>query len=150
MEEEDFGKFLNLSLRYLSFRPRSRKEVENYLQKKKVSDRVVQLVISKLEETGFIDDQKFAQWFVEQRSRFNPRGKQVLVYELLTKGINRVLVDEAVSMVDESALIERLVARKRDRLKNLPARERRLRVLRYLQSRGFTWNQVKGVIDEKG
>ena len=73
---EEFEKFYNQALRFLSYRPRSEKEVRNKLkiksEKLKIEDSTVTIdkIIQKLKEYNFINDLEFAKKWVEERLRF--------------------------------------------------------------------------------
>ena len=52
----DFEKFYNIALRFLAYRPRSEKEVRDYLTRKKNESSIIERVIVKLREQKFVDD----------------------------------------------------------------------------------------------
>ena len=60
LESEVFDKYYNLALRFLSFRPRSEKEVLNYLRQKnkktkgKLSEKTIAQIMARLTELNFI------------------------------------------------------------------------------------------------
>jgi len=86
--------------------------------------------IPKLIELDLIDDQKFAQWWVEQRVNSNPRGNIGLKAELQQKGIDREIIDSVLLSKDqETDLAKKLLAKK-----NLD----KPRAQRLLLSRGFS------------
>src|SRR3990167_7384562 len=97
-ENEDLQRLLNSAYFYLKFRPRSKKEVHDYLLKKikkrRWSTDDVEKVIEQLEEQNFINDKEFVRWFVDQRNRSKPKGKFVLKAELLRFGIAKDLIDQ--------------------------------------------------------
>lgn len=163
--DSDFGKVINRVLHFLSFRPRSRTEVERYIRaldlprrqaglktlRTKDLESVNERVIKKLEEWGYINDEEFARWLVGQRTQAkNPKGPVALKLELLKKGIDRSLVDELVSSTQVKFDDERLgnILEKKDRgFRSLPALKRRKRLYDFLLRRGFTYGQVKGAVD---
>ena len=53
---DNFTKLLNKTYRFLSYRQRSIKEVDDYLAKKKASSLDSKRIINKLKEQKFLDD----------------------------------------------------------------------------------------------
>ena len=68
-------------MRFLSYRPRSEKEVKEKLkikyQKSNIKDLtlIIDKVIQKLKEKKFINDNEFAKGWIENRLRFKPRKR---------------------------------------------------------------------------
>ncbi len=69
-------RYYNLSLRYLSYRPRSEKEVFDYLMLKTKNlkleniEELVGRIITKLKKVKFLVDREFARFWVELRTKF--------------------------------------------------------------------------------
>jgi regulatory protein len=139
-EEE---KFLNLTYRYLSYRPRSEKEVVNHLTKKKVNKKTIAKIISRLKKQDYLDDEEFALWWIDQRQRFRPRSRYFLKSELIKKGVERKIIDQALTKVDEEALVDKIILKRKSRLKNLEPFQARKKLIGYLQRRGFSWEIIK-------
>src|SRR5690606_4503879 len=75
-EEEEASKSFDAALNYLSFRPRSKKEMENYLYKKGFSEAAVESTLNKLENYGYIDDFEFASSWTKSRLNNRPMSKR--------------------------------------------------------------------------
>ncbi|MFH1841099.1 MAG: regulatory protein RecX [Candidatus Shapirobacteria bacterium] len=123
--------------RFLSFRPRSEKEVADYLVRKKIP---LGPIIKKLKRLKLLDDREFARWFLEQRASFKPKGKMALKQELYQKGIARELVEELLAEVDEASEARKIMEKK----KLLPEK-----MMALLARRGFSWETIKDVQREK-
>lgn len=139
-EEE---KFFNLAYRYLSYRPRSEKEVVDHLTKKKVNEKTIAQIVTRLKEQDYLDDKEFALWWVDQRGRFRPRSRYFLKSELIKKGIERKIIDQVLAKVDEEALVDKIILKRKSRLKNLEPSQARKKLIGYLQRRGFSWEEIK-------
>ncbi len=108
------------SLNFLSFRPRSRKEIEERIHRyaKDLSIETQQTissrVIHKLAKLDLIDDQKFADWFVQNRKRHRPRSKLQILQELLQKGVSKEDALRALEAASYSELeeIQKVIAKK--------------------------------------
>ena len=81
-KDEDFQKLLNYAYFFLKFRPRSKKEIENYLYKKiqkhHWSQDDVKEVIRRLEDLELVNDKNFIKWFVGERILLKPKSKYIL------------------------------------------------------------------------
>jgi regulatory protein len=73
--------------RFLGTRPRSRWEVEQRLRRAGAEPAVIAATLIRLERIGFVDDEAFARWWVDQRDRHAPRGRTALETELRTKRV---------------------------------------------------------------
>lgn len=157
---EDFGKFYNFALRFLSYRPRSEKEVKDRLklkaQKSKVkittqNSKVIDEVIQKLKEKKFINDEEFAKNWIESRLKFKPRSLRLIKLELKQKGIDPETIEKLVArrgsqVADDLESAKRLIERRMSRSRNKFGMTRE-KLGRYLASKGFNWDTIKKAID---
>jgi regulatory protein len=151
---DDFEKFYRASLNYLSFRPRSEKEMRDYLVKKKCDEQTTKRIIESLLRTKFLDDEEFARRFVEQRTKFKPKANRIIKYELKQKGIAKALIDQLFENKEESVASDfskalDLAQRKMPRFAKVEDKRKVYEKMgRYLASKGFDWDTVKEVIDQ--
>lgn len=90
------------AMRYLGIRPRSTREIRDYLRGKEYAPETVETAIGRLTARGYLDDAAFARWWAENRSQFRPRGPHLLRQELRRKGIESATVDDALTEHAES------------------------------------------------
>ncbi len=154
-------RFYNFALRFLSYRPRSEKEVRDRLklkiQNSKVkittqNSKVIDGVIQKLKEKKFINDEEFAKGWIESRLRFKLRSLRLIKMELKQKGIdtetiNNLINDEGL-MINDLENAKKLIEKRIERLKGLNRQKIYEKLGRYLASKGFNWDIVKKSIDE--
>jgi regulatory protein len=149
-----FDKYYNLSLRYLSYRPRSEKEISDYLKKKadrypNLTEEIIVQIVEKLKSYEFIDDSKFAKFWIEQRSKYKNKPARVIRFELLQKGIDRELVDDLLEEIDTKSFdlenAKKLAERKWEFYRNLEPKKRREKVMNYLLRKGFSYDLVKKI-----
>ena len=128
------------ALNYLSFRPRSRQEVRQYLRRKETTPEIIEAVIARLEALNLINDEQFASFWVESRERFNPRGARALRHELRAKGVERDVADAAVDAEQDDERALRAGRKKAQLLARQPGMDYntfRTRLGPFLQRRGF-------------
>jgi regulatory protein len=150
---DDFEKFYKASVRFLSFRPRSEKELRDYLVKKKCDDVISKRIIDSLTRDKFLNDEEFTRWWVEQRTILKPKAVRVIKYELKQKGINKDLIDSFFESDEnsnsdfEAAL--KLAEKKMPRYARFDDRKVIYEKMgRFLASKGFDWDTIKAVIDQ--
>ena len=154
---EDLLFLLNKAYFFLKFRPRSEKEVRDYLYKKiktkHWSRSDADKVLQELKEEDLIDDAKFVDWFVRSRTTLKPKGQRLLTRELKQKGIGDELIEKYFSenTVDEEKLALQILQKRWPRYKNFDSRKRFEKVVSFLLRRGLSFELAKktyeGIID---
>lgn len=155
---DDFEKYLNSALRFLSFRPRSEKEIRDKLIGKKAPQEIIERVITSLKDHKFLNDEDFARWFIEQRLRFRPKGLRIIKLELKQKGIDSEIIESAISNLstdDEGGVpsndlesAKKLVEKKISKYIGLEKQVIYQKLGAFLARRGFNWDTIKKSIDE--
>lgn len=139
---------LQQAMLFLSYRPRSEKEIRQNLQKHEIPEDVVEETIERLRENGLANDNKFARVWVENRNTFRPRSRRVLTMELRQKGLDDETVQAAVSNVDENALAYESARKRAGRFKSLEWGEFRKKLSEYLARRGFPYSVIAPVVTQ--
>lgn len=135
--ERAFGAVLN----YLSYRPRSRREIGHYFRRKKIEPEVAEALTERLQRLGLVDDRAFARYWVENRLAFRPRGSRALRMEMRQKGLESDVIDDALEgLQDEEALAHEVGLKKVHSLTGLEEREFFRKMVGFLQRRGFGYD----------
>lgn len=130
----------NAALNFLSFRPRSRRELEDYFRRKKVPPETVGAVVERLERVGLLDDREFARFWVENRQTFRPRGSRALRVEMRQKGLAGEIIDDTLATITDEEVPAYEAARKKLRsVQGLEEREFFRKLVSFLQRRGFPY-----------
>lgn len=145
-QEDEYERAKAAILNFLGHRPRSRREIENKLREKEFSPQSVEKAIERLEALNYIDDRAFAKYWMNQRNHFKPRSRFALQQELAQKGVDREIIDEIVSDVDELDAATRAAEKKLYRFRSLPEDEFRKKLGGFLQRRGFGYEIVNEVL----
>lgn len=127
------------ALRLLSYRPRSEREIRERLTKRGVQAEIQDATVTRLKETGLIDDEAYARSFAESRLRTSPRGRRLIAAELRTKGVSKPIADEATVDIDEREAAHRAAARRARGLTKASFTEFRRRLGDFLVRRGFDY-----------
>ena len=145
-EITDPGPVVEAAAAFVAVRPRSVTETRQRLRRLGYPQVLVEQVIERFGQIGYLDDESFARVWVESRDRARPRGQNALRRELALKGVSRQVVDEVLG--ERSAAAEQthpdliaaaaLLRRKRAALEREPdERKRRQKAYMLLARNGF-------------
>jgi regulatory protein len=150
--ESQFGKVYARTLEYCLMRPHSAKEVRDYLYrktrdtriktgdiKKGVPVEITTRVFDRLAEKGYIDDEKFTRYWVENRNLNKGVSKRKMQAELRTKGVETSIIDRFLTQSTRSD---------DDELQKIIAKKRRhyaddQKFMQYLARQGFDYDTIK-------
>lgn len=135
------------ALDFLGYRPRSRAEVATYLKKRGMDEEQIEALVQRLERAGLLDDAAFAQYWVENRERFKPRGARALRYELRRKGLAAAEIEKALESLDASDSAYRSASRKAEQLRHLDRQTFSRKLIDYLARRGFDYHVAQEAAD---
>ena len=145
---------LAYAVNFLSFRPRSRQEVDEALRKHAVSPTVREEVLERLAEMKLIDDVAFAESWIHFRTvAANPKGRLGVRQELREKGLEEAVIDAAIEEYYTNEMEQQLVKtffdKSLDKFRRMPKenRERELKKLASrLEYRGFSAAAIYSVV----
>lgn len=168
--ESQFGKLYARALEYTMMRPHSAKEVRDYLWRKtrtikklkKPSDRqkakgdfeskvieipgvsqpIADRVFARLVEKGYIDDNKFARYWVENRNQTKGTSRRKLTNELRVKGVDPAIIESALAETarsDEDEL-KKIIAKKQNKYSD------QQKFIQYLARQGFSFDDIKSAL----
>ncbi len=138
-------------LRLLSYRGRSRREAEDYLQRRGFDSAVISNVISEMEQWSYIDDRRFAVEFIESCLR-RGWGPLRACFALLAKGISRETVDESIahyySPEKEAAMARKVLSKRVSSGADRTDKGWIRRQVAFLQRRGFHDQVICKILQE--
>ena len=130
---------------YLARRFHSERELLIKLKQKSYEERLIKLVLNELREKSFIDDQVFANHFIEEKLKKKRWGKNKIRAALFSKGVSASIIDEVLksfdSEEDQNEAAIGLVQKKYENLKKRETDNRKLKqkLIAFLLSRGFEY-----------
>lgn len=138
-QQDERNKAYDKAIRFLGYRSRSQAEVTRYLRDKGYAAEVVDETVNRLIEQEYLNDELFARFWLDNRERFRPRGRQALRYELRQKGVSDEIIDTILTDLDEDELAWTAVESKLPRWRDLAEQELRKRIVDFLSRRGFSY-----------
>jgi len=149
--DDNYIKAKNMALRYIERAYKTEKEMKDKLINKGYDEATIKRVISFLKEYNFIDDRKYADMYIKAKQKNS--GKNKIKYDLLKRGINQSIVDSVTESLtseceEDSA---RVLAEKKYKAiikREVDRRKIYEKLLRFLVSKGYTWELSKSVIEK--
>lgn len=147
---DEVSRATNQAVRLLGFRPRSRSEISTRLRRNGFSDEAISAAIEKMVDYGYVNDEDFASFWVENRQQHRPRGRRALKDELRERGVPPEIIDRAIDEadIDEFGAALELARQRSERLQGLEHQVWRRRLAGFLQRRGYGWDIVRQVLQE--
>lgn len=161
-DASEFGKLYQRTLEWVLTRPHSIRETRDYLKRRKfkrvqlnrqrereekkplpeIQDETIELVMARLIEKRYLDDQKFAKFFVENRYIRKGISQKRLRMELKRKGVSDDKI--AIALVEvprvEEEEIAKMIAKKR-------AKYNDFKLVNYLVRQGFDFQKAKTAVE---
>lgn len=159
----EFGKLYQRTLEWVLTRPHSIRETRDYLRRRQIKrrqlnrqrerkekkplaeleDATMQLVIERLIEKKYLNDQKFAEFYVENRYVSKGISHKRLRMELQKKGVAAEMISAAMAKVErnEDEEIMKVIAKKRRKYNDF-------QLVGYLVRQGFNFLQAKDAVEK--
>lgn len=104
-----------------------------------VSQAIATRVYDRLVEKGYIDDEKFTRYWVENRNMTKGMSRRKLQAELRAKGVESSVIEKhlAESPRDEMAELQKIITKKRARYPDDQ------KLMQYLARQGFSYDDIK-------
>jgi regulatory protein len=153
--ESIFGKVYARALEYCLMRPHSAREVRDYLYRKtrpvrtKTGDMkpgvhadITNRVFDRLLEKSYVDDEKFARYWVDNRSFRKGASMRKLSAELSAKGVDRSIIERLLSESErtDASEIQKIIDKKRNKYPD----DQKLMI--YLARQGFAYDDIKSAL----
>jgi len=152
--QSNLQKALNRCYYFLKFRPRTEKEVINFLYKKskkyKLNTKSILDLVKELKSKEYINDKNFIEWFVLKKSTKKPTAAFLIKRELRAYGIKDNDIEEYFekNKFDEYTLAKNLLTKYWFKLSTLDFETKRMKIQNLLLRRGFNNEIIKKAIEE--
>lgn len=152
--DEEYVQAKQRALNYLAHKPRTEEEVRRTLRREEeVATPVIEDVVARLYELSYLDDEAYAENYAQNRFASKKYGPDRIRRELVERGIDRHLAEEAVHTLfadkDVSAVAREHAEKRWARLDDEEdPRRRKQKVYRYLRRRGFSSHTISPLLTE--
>lgn len=144
-KKSDDGKLKMRSLEWVLGRPHSIREFRDYLRRKKAEPEFVEKLIEEFLKRGYLDDKKFAVWWLEKQVR-KQKSNRAVEFELRGKGVDGEVIAEVMASNSESE-DERLKITV-EKLRGRARYQDPQKLTAYLVGKGYSYSLVKEVLSE--
>lgn len=109
-------------------------------------------IIDELKKEKFIDEKRYAESFARGKFKIKKWGKHKIKASLVSKKIEPNLIKSALLLIDEKEYIETLkllVDKKRKEINTKDAEQAKLKVARFVLSKGYEHDLVWDIVNKK-
>ena len=108
-------------------------------------------VLERLIKERFIDDGRYAEAYVREKSRLSGWGARKIAMQLRQKGVSQAIIDEALGQLDSDVELPRLVEKLRRKIRTTKYTsdyELRGKLMRYALSLGFDYDIAQRAVED--
>lgn len=101
----------------------------------------------------FVDDERFARFFINDKIKYNKWGRRKLEQALWLKHISREISDPIFAEIEDELYMDTLLPLMRNKYKTIKAKndyERSMKLIRFALGRGFSMDIIRKCIDKMG
>lgn len=135
---------------YCAYQERCLFEIRNKLNQLNASESDANKVIEHLKKNRFFDQKRFAQSFTHGKLRINKWGKAKIKAALIHKFVDKETIKVALESIDYDeyvSILKSLISRKNTELsKEKDDWTRKQKILRFLSSRGFSYDEIQELL----
>ena len=152
-QENNENQAMKFAMKLLSIRKRSVFEIRKRLEKKGYKENTIDKLIKELFEYKYLNDEEFAEAYINDRIKFNPRGSFLIEKELREKGIAGKIIDEKIKelLPDEKEIeTARKTAEKKLEFLNKDLEKNKIyqKVGSHLQAKGYSSYIIHEVLED--
>jgi regulatory protein len=135
---ENTNSLLNKTLNFLSYQQRSEGEIRKYLAEK-ASGEEIELIISKLESMGYLNDEAFGENLLDYAQRTG-KGPRYLEERMQNKGLSEELISKFVRIYqeDEEEVLDLVIEKHLQKNKSFPIKKQKQKLYQKLLRDGFS------------
>ncbi len=126
-------------------------DIKEKLRRWEIDETTSQKVIDYLKKEKYIDDSRYARFFVNDKVKFNRWGRRKVEQALRMKGIAEEDYEEALSSVEDADYESVLQPLLKSKMKSVKAKndyEFRMKLIRFALGRGFSYEQITHCLDK--
>lgn len=132
------------ALHYLGYKMRTEQELRRKLTEKEFVPDVIERVMEFLKRYGYCNDRQYAESYVKERLRLQPRSAYLLKMELRQRGISEEIAQEVLmeSEMDEAADAAKWIWKKTKGNLEIDEKQKK-KLYGFLQRKGYHWDVIE-------
>ena len=143
-------KILERMTKICSTREYCKRDIAAKIERLKGEDAIdTQAIISQLCEDKYIDEKRYAAAFARDKSALQGWGQQKIRYALAVKGLDEESIAAGLEQIEPEKAQKKMESVLAAKLRSLKGdeREKFLKLAKFAQGRGYSYNQVKAFYD---
>lgn len=143
--ETNIQKYYNACVKFINIRLRCTKEIVNYLKRKGIETEDIEIIIKKLTDKGYLNDERFVEGFIKDKLRFTTMGEYQILAELKKLNIPNQIIEKKRYLMDDDIIqekINKLIEKQIKSNKKLDNYKLRNKIYNYLLRQGYNNSQV--------
>ena len=135
-------------LHYCDYQDRCKKEIFTKIDSFELSESDKDFIVGFLQDEGYINDERYCRSYVKSKLNLKKWGINKIKLSLVTKGIDRTIIDEVVSEIDQGSYKEELVnLLKNKKINESDPYKRKAKLIRYAVGKGYSLSMVMEVLN---
>lgn len=126
-------------------------DIQKKLNEWEIDPSESQKIISQLVTEKFIDEERYANYYVRDKFRFNQWGKVKIAFQLKMKKISAQTIQQALDEIDAEAynnLLRKLLQDKIRKTKFKNNFDRKAKLYNFATSKGFEFDIISKILNE--
>ena len=134
-------------LHYCDYQDRCKKEIFTKLDSYELSESDKSFVVDFLQDEGYINDERYCRSYVKSKLSLKKWGVNKIKLSLIAKGVDRDIIDEVVSEIDQDSYKEELVnLLKNKKINETDPYKKKAKLIRYAVGKGYSYSLVMEVL----
>ena len=142
----------DVSIKYISVRMRSKKELEEYLKNKKKDKKDIEETIKRLQSQDLLNDEKFAKSYINDKLYLTNYGLTKIKNDLLKLGVEEYIIDVIVNNIDLQVINDKLSKIIDKELKinsKLPTNKLNNKIINRCINLGYNYEDILNILNDK-
>lgn len=135
-------------LHYCDYQDRCKKEIFAKLNTFELADNDKDFIVDFLNDEGYINDERYCRSYVKSKLNLKKWGVNKIKISLISKGVDRDIIDTVVSEIDQDSYREELIKLlENKKINESDPYKRKAKLIRYAVSKGYSINDVMEIVN---
>ena len=134
-------------LHYCDYQDRCKKEIFTKLNTFELVDDDRNFIVDFLNDEGYINDERYCRSYVKSKLNLKKWGVNKIKISLISKGVDRDIIDTVVSEIDQDSYKEELIKLlENKKINESDPYKRKAKLIRYAVGKGYSLSMVMEVL----
>lgn len=135
-------------LHYCDYQDRCKKEIFAKLNTFELAEDDKNFIVEFLQDEGYINDERYCRSYVKSKLNLKKWGVNKIKISLISKGVDRDIIDAVVSEIDQDSYREELIKLlENKKINESDPYKRKAKLIRYAVSKGYSINDVMEIVN---